>query len=27
VAFGFLLVVIPLSLLQRRLEARWAVAR
>ena len=27
VAFGFLLVVLPLSLLQRRLEARWAVAR
>jgi glutamate transport system permease protein len=27
VAFGFLLVVIPLSLAQRRLEARWAVAR
>ena len=27
VAAGFLLVVIPLSLLQRRLESRWAVAR
>jgi len=27
VAFGFLLVVIPLSLAQRRLEARWAVTR
>jgi glutamate transport system permease protein len=27
VAVGFLLVVGPLSLLQRRLEARWAVAR
>lgn len=27
VAAGFLLVVVPLSLLQRRLESRWAVAR
>lgn len=27
VAVGFLIIVIPLSLLQRRLEARWAVAR
>jgi len=27
VTAGFLLVVVPLSLLQRRLESRWAVAR
>ena len=27
VAAGFLLVVVPLALLQRRLESRWAVAR
>jgi glutamate transport system permease protein len=27
VAAGFLLVVVPLSLIQRRLESRWAVAR
>jgi glutamate transport system permease protein len=27
VAVGFLIIVIPLSLAQRRLEARWAVAR
>jgi len=27
VAFGFLIIVIPMSLAQRRLEARWAVAR
>jgi glutamate transport system permease protein len=27
VAAGFLLIVLPLSLVQRRLEARWAVAR
>jgi glutamate transport system permease protein len=27
VTVGFLLIVIPLSLVQRRLEARWAVAR
>jgi len=27
VAAGFLLVAVPLSLLQRRLESRWAVAR
>lgn len=27
VAFGFVLLVLPLSLVQRRLEARWAVAR
>lgn len=27
VAAGFLIIVIPMSLAQRRLEARWAVAR
>jgi glutamate transport system permease protein len=27
VTVGFLIIVLPLSLLQRRLEARWAVAR
>ena len=27
VALGFLILVVPLTLLQRRLEARWSVAR
>ena len=27
VALGFLILVIPLTLLQRRLEQRWSVAR
>ena len=27
VALGFLVLVVPLTLLQRRLEQRWSVAR
>ena len=27
VAVGFLILVIPLTLLQRKLERRWSVAR